>query len=48
MKKAIITTLLAIIALMGQAQEIRTSEPTLDDYLQLLNAKGYIVYSFDM
>ena len=48
MKKAIITTLLALVALTGQAQEIRTNEPTLDDYLQLLKAKGYIAYSFDM
>ena len=47
MKKAIITTLLALVALTGQAQEIRTNEPTLDDYLQLLKAKGYIAYSFD-
>jgi len=48
MNKAIITALLALVVLAGQAQEIRTNEPTLDDYLQLLNAKGYIVYSFDM
>lgn len=48
MKKTIITILLALAALAGQAQVIRTNEPTLDDYLQLLNAKGYIVYSFDM
>ena len=47
-RKAIITALLALVALTGQAQEIRANEPTLDDYLQLLNAKGYIVYSFDM
>ena len=47
MKKAIITTLLALVALAGQAQEIKANEPTLDDYLQLLNAKGYIAYSFD-
>ena len=47
MNKAIITTLLALVALTGQAQEIRTNEPTLDDYLQLLKAKGYIAYSFD-
>ena len=40
--------MLALVALAGQAQEIRTNEPTLDDYLQLLNAKGYIAYSFDM
>ena len=48
MKKTIITILLALTALVGQAQEIRTDEPTLGDYLQLLNAKGYIAYSFDM
>ena len=47
MNKTIITVLLALVALTGQAQEIRPNEPTLDDYLQLLNAKGYIVYSFD-
>ena len=48
MNKAIITTLLALVALAGQAQEIRTNEPTLGDYMQLLKAKGYIAYSFDM
>ena len=47
MKKTIIITLLTLVAIMTQAQEIRTNEPTLDDYLQLLNAKGYIAYSFD-
>ena len=48
MNKAIITTLLALVTMTGQAQEIRTNEPTLDDYMQLLNAKGYIAYSFDI
>lgn len=47
MKKTVITALLALVALAGQAQEIRTNEPTLDDYLHLLNAKGYMAYSFD-
>ena len=47
MNKAIITALLVLVTITGQAQEIRPNEPTLDDYLQLLNAKGYIVYSFD-
>ena len=47
MKKTIVSILLAFVAITGQAQEIRTNEPTLDDYLQLLNAKGYIAYSFD-
>ena len=48
MKKTIITVLLALVALTGQAQEIRANEPTLGDYMQLLKAKGYIAYSFDM
>ena len=48
MNKAIITALLALVALAGQAQEIRANEPTLGDYMQLLKAKGYIAYSFDM
>ena len=48
MKKIIITMLFALVALVGQAQELRTNEPTLDDYLQLLKAQGYIAYSFDM
>ena len=48
MKKTVITALLALVALAGQAQEIRTNESTLDDYLHLLNAKGYMAYSFDM
>ena len=47
MKRTIIIALLALVALAGQAQEIRTNEPTLDDYLHLLNTKGYIAYSFD-
>ena len=48
MNKAIITILLALVAMTGRAQEIRTDEPTLGDYMQLLKAKGYIAYSFDM
>ena len=48
MKQMIITALLVLIAITGRAQELRVNEPTLDDYLQLLNAQGYIAYSFDM
>ena len=48
LKKTIITMLFALVALVGQAQELRANEPTLADYLQLLNAQGYIAYSFDM
>ena len=47
MKKTVITTLLALVVMTGQAQEIRANEPTLDDYMQLLKAKGYIAYSFN-
>ena len=47
MKKTTIIALLALAALAGQAQEIRTNEPTLNDYLPLLKAQGYMVYSFD-
>ena len=47
MKNIIITALLTLVAMTGLAQELRTSEPTLSDYLQLLNAKGYMAYSFD-
>ena len=47
MNKTFIIALLALAALAGQAQEIRTIEPTLNDYLPLLKAQGYMVYSFD-
>ena len=46
-KKTIITILLAIVAKAGQAQEIKMNEPSFSDYLPLLNAKGYMAYSFD-
>ena len=45
--KTIITLLLSCAALIGQAQELKTIEPTLNDYLPLLKAQGYMVYSFD-
>ena len=48
MKQTFIIALFALIAMTGQAQERRANEPTLADYLQLLNAQGYIAYSFDM
>lgn len=47
MKKTIITILLAIVTLAGQAQKIKMNEPSFSDYLPLLNAKGYKAYSFD-
>ena len=32
-KRTIIISLLTFATIVGQAQEIRTNEPTLDDYL---------------
>ena len=45
--KIIITALLALICAAGQAQEIKRNEPSINDYLPLLNARGYMAYSFN-
>ena len=45
--KTIITILFSCVALIGQAQKLKTIEPSLSDYLPLLMAQGYMVYSFD-
>ena len=45
--RTIITILFSCAALVGQAQELKTIEPSLSDYLPLLKAQGYMVYSFD-
>ena len=47
MIKHIITILLSCAILTGQAQELKSIEPSLNDYLPLLKAQGYMVYSFD-
>ena len=47
-KQTILILLLALIAMTGQAQEIKMNEPSFNDYLPLLNAKGYMAYSFDV
>lgn len=47
-KRNIITFLLAIIAMIGQAQEISKAEPTANDYIKLLNKQGYHVYALDL
>ncbi|MBO4752973.1 MAG: DUF5041 domain-containing protein [Bacteroidales bacterium] len=47
-KKFIINVLLALVALSGHAQELKMNEPSLNDYLPLLKAKGYQAYSFDV
>ena len=46
-KKTIITILLALVAVTGQAQKIKMNEPSFSDYLPLLNAKDYMAYSFN-
>lgn len=46
-KKTIITMMLALVTVTGQAQKIKMNEPAFSDYLPLLNAKGYMAYSFN-
>jgi hypothetical protein len=46
-KQTIITIFLALLALTATAQEIKMNEASINDYLPLLKAKGYFVYSFD-
>ena len=40
--------MLALVAVTGQAQEIKMNEVTINDYIPMLNAKGYQAYSFDV
>ena len=47
-KQTIITMLLALVTMTGLAQEIKKNETTINDYIPLLNAKGYQAYSFDV
>ena len=47
-KKTIITILFALVTMMGQAQEIKMNETTINDYIPMLNQKGYQAYSFDV
>ena len=47
-KKTIITMILALVAMVGHAQEIKMNESAINDYIPLLNAKGYQAYSFDV
>ena len=47
MKSTIFTALLALVALTGRAQQIKVNEPSISDYLPLLEAMGYKAYSFD-
>lgn len=47
MKKNIIAVLLALVAMTGWAQEIKMNESSINDYLPLLKAQGYMAYSFN-
>ena len=47
MKQTIITIMLALLSMAGQAQKLKMTEATFNDYIPLLNAKGYMAYSFD-
>ena len=40
--------MLALVAVAGQAQVIKMNEPSLNDYIPMLNAMGYQAYSFDV
>ena len=47
-KKVLITALLALIALVGYAQEIGMAKPSAEDYIKLLNHQGYHVFALDL
>ena len=47
-KQVIITILFALVAMAGLAQTIKMKEPSLSDYIPMLNAKGYQAYNFDV
>ena len=47
-KQTIITVLFALVALAVEGQEIKMNDTSFSDYLPLLNAKGYMAYSFDV
>ena len=48
LQRTIIIAMLALVTMAGQAQEIKMNEPSLNDYIPMLNAKGYQAYSFDV
>lgn len=47
MKRTIIASLLAVFCMTAVAQNLKTVEATPQDYIPLLNGKGYMAYSFD-
>jgi len=48
MKKSLITAMLALVAIAGQAQVISKAEATATDYIKLLNEQGLYVYALDL
>ena len=47
-KKAFISMMLALVTMAGLAQEIKMNETTINDYIPMLNQKGYQAYRFDL
>ena len=47
-KRTIITALITIVSLVGQAQEIGIAKTTAEDYIELLNHQGYHVFALDL
>ena len=48
MKQAkLLFLLIALVAMAGLAQEIKMNETTINDYISMLNQKGYQAYSFE-
>ena len=46
--KIILIILLALVTMVGQAQEIKKNETTINDYIPKKKEKGYQAYSFDV
>ena len=47
-KKTIITILFALVAMAGQAQEIKKVTPTPEDFMEHMALCGYEVYTYDI
>lgn len=47
-KQTITTILFVLLAMVGQAQEIKKAEATASDYIKLLNKQGYNVCALDL
>ena len=48
MKQAkLLFLLITLVAMAGLAQEIKMNETTINNYISMLNQKGYQAYSFE-